>query len=141
MEEIFKLVGNYGFPMVVAGYLLVRLEPLIRSLDRSVAVLTAVIERQCGCRPEEPPGGGTGSVPAAGTAGWPLVLDGRQASGAGGRNDDEAPGPGPVLYAGGPEAETGANDGPAAGVLRAQAELRPRAFHEAALCGGAREVV
>lgn len=141
MEEIFKLVGNYGFPMVVAGYLLVRLEPLIRSLDRSVAVLTAVIDRQARYWSDDG-SGGTGGGPA-GTAGWPLMLDGRQASVVGGREDDEAPvsEPGPVLYAGGPEAETGANGGPAAGTPRTQAELRPRAFHGAAPCGGPREVM
>ncbi|WP_338011623.1 YvrJ family protein [Desulforamulus aeronauticus] len=27
MEELFRLASNYGFPMVVVGYLLLRLEP------------------------------------------------------------------------------------------------------------------
>lgn len=46
MEEIMKLAANYGFPMVVAGYLLVRLEPLIRDLEKSITLLTMVVARQ-----------------------------------------------------------------------------------------------
>ena len=46
MEEILRLVSNYGFPMVVAGYLLVRMEPLIRDLQKSVSLLTIVIAKQ-----------------------------------------------------------------------------------------------
>lgn len=46
MEEILKLAANYGFPMVVAGYLLVRLEPLIKELQKSITLLTVVVARQ-----------------------------------------------------------------------------------------------
>jgi len=46
MEELMQLVSNYGFPMVVAGYLLVRLEPLIRNLDKSITLLTMVVAKQ-----------------------------------------------------------------------------------------------
>jgi len=46
MEEFMKLAANYGFPMVVAGYVLIRLEPLIRELKESVALLTIVVARQ-----------------------------------------------------------------------------------------------
>lgn len=46
MEEMFKLAANYGFPMVVAGYLLVRLEPLIKDLQKSITLLTMVVARQ-----------------------------------------------------------------------------------------------
>lgn len=46
MEEILKLAANYGFPMVVAGYLLVRLEPLIKELQKSITLLTMVVARQ-----------------------------------------------------------------------------------------------
>lgn len=46
MEEVMLLLGNYGFPMVVAGYLLVRLEPCIRGLERSISLLTVVVARQ-----------------------------------------------------------------------------------------------
>jgi len=53
VEEMFSAFGNYGFPMVVAGYLLVRLEPLIRELQKSVALLTVVVARQGGVDVDE----------------------------------------------------------------------------------------
>ena len=43
MEELFKLASNYGFPMVVAGYLLLRLEPTIRDLQKSINLLSLII--------------------------------------------------------------------------------------------------
>ncbi len=46
MEELMLVLSNYGFPMVVAGYLLVRLEPCIRGLERSISLLTVVVARQ-----------------------------------------------------------------------------------------------
>lgn len=48
MEDMLKLASSYGFPMVVAIYLLVRIEPLIRSLTRSVDTLTMMIALQSG---------------------------------------------------------------------------------------------
>lgn len=53
VEEFFKLLTNYGFPMVVAGYLLVRLEPTIKELQKSIASLTIVVARQSGMYMEE----------------------------------------------------------------------------------------
>lgn len=53
MEEFLKLAANYGFPMVIAFYLLIRLEPLIRELKESVAMLTVVVARQGGVDLEE----------------------------------------------------------------------------------------
>lgn len=53
MEDIFKLVANYGFPMVVAGYLLVRLEPVIKDLQRSINSLTIVVAKLNGIDTEE----------------------------------------------------------------------------------------
>lgn len=53
MDEFFKLASNYGFPMVVAGYLLVRLEPTIRELQKSITTLTIVVARQSGMDIEE----------------------------------------------------------------------------------------
>jgi len=41
-----QLAANYGFPMVVTGYLLVRLEPLIRNLEKSITLLTMVVAKQ-----------------------------------------------------------------------------------------------
>ncbi len=46
MEELLLSLGNYGFPMVIATYLLVRMEPLIRELQKSVTLLTVVVARQ-----------------------------------------------------------------------------------------------
>lgn len=53
MEEYAKIAANYGFPMVVAFYLLIRLEPLIRELKESVNMLTVVVARQGGVDMEE----------------------------------------------------------------------------------------
>lgn len=53
MDEFFKLVANYGFPMVVAGYLLVRLEPTIKELQKSITSLTIVVAKQSGMAVEE----------------------------------------------------------------------------------------
>lgn len=53
MEETLKLAANYGFPMVVAFYLLVRLEPIIKELQKSVTVLTVGVARQGGVDYEE----------------------------------------------------------------------------------------
>jgi len=39
MEEIFSLISTYGFPMVLCIYLLIRLEPLIRELKKSIDTL------------------------------------------------------------------------------------------------------
>jgi len=46
MEETLKLVANYGFPMVISLYVLVRLEPVIKDLQKSIMLLTIVVARQ-----------------------------------------------------------------------------------------------
>lgn len=53
MEDMLRLAANYGFPMVVAGYLLVRLEPVIKELQKSITSLTIVVARQSGMEFEE----------------------------------------------------------------------------------------
>jgi hypothetical protein len=45
---MLKLAANYGFPMVVSFYLLIRLEPLIKELKNSVTILGVVVARQSG---------------------------------------------------------------------------------------------
>ena len=50
---MLRLAANYGFPMVVAGYLLVRLEPVIKELQKSITSLTVVVARQSGMEFEE----------------------------------------------------------------------------------------
>ena len=39
-------IGNYGFPMVVTAYLLVRIEGRLEDLDRSLHQLTRVVENK-----------------------------------------------------------------------------------------------
>ena len=53
MEEVFKLAANYGFPMVVAGYLLIKIEPVMKDLQKSINSLTIVVARQSGMEAEE----------------------------------------------------------------------------------------
>jgi len=53
MEEMLRLASSYGFPMVVAIYLLVRIEPIIRSLTRSVDTLTMMIALQSGIKTKD----------------------------------------------------------------------------------------
>lgn len=48
MEEFLISFGNYGFPMVVSVYLLVRVEQKIDALSLSINSLTGAIERQEG---------------------------------------------------------------------------------------------
>lgn len=45
MEEFFNQITNYGFPMVLSIYLLVRLENKMDKLSNSITELTASIER------------------------------------------------------------------------------------------------
>lgn len=46
--ETNPLATTYGFPMVVAFYLLVRLEPVIKEMRDAVTTLTVVVARQGG---------------------------------------------------------------------------------------------
>ncbi len=43
MEELLKLVGNFGFPIVVSAYLLVRIEGKINDLSTSITDLAKAI--------------------------------------------------------------------------------------------------
>ncbi|MDW7673797.1 MAG: YvrJ family protein [Bacillota bacterium] len=42
---MLKLVGNYGFPMVIALYVLIRLEPAIKGLQKTITILTIVVAK------------------------------------------------------------------------------------------------
>ncbi|RBP44177.1 YvrJ family protein [Garciella nitratireducens] len=44
MEELLTQIGNFGFPMVISIYLLVRFEGKIQSLTESIYQLAKVIE-------------------------------------------------------------------------------------------------
>ena len=52
MNEILTMISTYGFPMVITVYLLVRMEPLIRGLQKSVDTLTLVVSLQKDLRNE-----------------------------------------------------------------------------------------
>lgn len=43
MEEILKMVGNFGFPIVVSAYLLVRIEGKLNELSVSITELAKAI--------------------------------------------------------------------------------------------------
>ena len=43
MEELLKLIGNFGFPIVVSAYLLVRIEGKINDLSASITDLAKAI--------------------------------------------------------------------------------------------------
>ncbi|MCR1898250.1 YvrJ family protein [Irregularibacter muris] len=44
MEELLVQIGNFGFPMVISIYLLVRFEGKITNLTQSIYQLAKVIE-------------------------------------------------------------------------------------------------
>ncbi len=45
VNEILSQVGNYGFPMIVAAYLLVRIEKKLDDLTAAIVRLGEVISR------------------------------------------------------------------------------------------------
>lgn len=45
MSEFVQYVAGVGFPIAVAGFVLIRLEPAVRSLAETLAKLTGVIEK------------------------------------------------------------------------------------------------
>ena len=44
MKELFNLISTYGFPMVLSIYLLVRFEPMLKELKKSVDTLIIINE-------------------------------------------------------------------------------------------------
>ena len=49
MEELFKGLLEQSFPVVVAVYLLVRLEAKLEALERTINSLNERIQRICKC--------------------------------------------------------------------------------------------
>jgi len=47
MEDFFVAITNFGFPIVVASYLLFRFEKKIESLDNNITELSNEIKRLC----------------------------------------------------------------------------------------------
>lgn len=43
MDEMLKLVGNFGFPIVVSAYLLVRIESKLSELTISITELAKAV--------------------------------------------------------------------------------------------------
>lgn len=43
MEEILQMIGNFGFPIVVSAYLLVRIEGKLNDLSASISELAKAI--------------------------------------------------------------------------------------------------
>lgn len=43
MEEILTMIGNFGFPIVVSAYLLVRIEGKLNELSTSITELAKAI--------------------------------------------------------------------------------------------------
>ena len=43
MEEMLKLVGNFGFPIVVSAYLVVRIEGKLNELSSSITELAKAV--------------------------------------------------------------------------------------------------
>lgn len=45
MEEFLTAVANYGFPIIVSAYLLIRMEQKLDTLERAITELNHTIER------------------------------------------------------------------------------------------------
>jgi hypothetical protein len=48
MEELLKSIGNVGFPIAVAAYLLIRIESKLDNLSSSIKQLSTVISIKLG---------------------------------------------------------------------------------------------
>ncbi len=46
MADFLAAVGNYGFPMAVTAFLLIRIEARLASLNDNIQALTRTIERK-----------------------------------------------------------------------------------------------
>ena len=48
MNDIVNMIQSVGFPIFVSVYLLLRLEPTVQKLDKTIRVLTLVIAKNAG---------------------------------------------------------------------------------------------
>lgn len=46
MEEILVQIGNFGFPIILSMYLLIRIEGKMEQLSNSIITLTSVLEKK-----------------------------------------------------------------------------------------------
>ncbi|NMB32733.1 MAG: YvrJ family protein [Clostridium sp.] len=47
MEEVLTSIANYGFPIIIAVYLLVRMEQKIAGLEKAISGLAQSIDKLC----------------------------------------------------------------------------------------------
>lgn len=45
MEEFFKLISNFGFPIVISGYLLVRIEKKMDDINQTISGKDGVLDK------------------------------------------------------------------------------------------------
>ncbi|MEG0579088.1 MAG: YvrJ family protein [Niameybacter sp.] len=46
MDELLSQIGNFGFPIILSMYLLIRIESKMESLSNTIAHLSKVLEKQ-----------------------------------------------------------------------------------------------
>ena len=46
MEELLSQIGNFGFPIILSMYLLIRIEGKIETLSATITHLSNVLEKQ-----------------------------------------------------------------------------------------------
>lgn len=46
MNELLSQIGNFGFPIILSMYLLVRIEGKIETLSATITHLSSVLEKQ-----------------------------------------------------------------------------------------------
>ncbi|WP_322627838.1 YvrJ family protein [Aedoeadaptatus coxii] len=47
LDELLAMIANTGFPIVVASYLILRMEEKLDKLNDTIRELASIIERQC----------------------------------------------------------------------------------------------
>lgn len=53
LDQVGKFIGTVGFPVFVAIYVLLRLEPTIKELRKTITILTVVVARGTGISYED----------------------------------------------------------------------------------------
>lgn len=46
MEELLSQIGNFGFPIILSMYLLIRIEAKMETLSNTITHLSKVLEQQ-----------------------------------------------------------------------------------------------
>ena len=74
MEEMLKLVGNYGFPIVVTAFLLVRIEKKLNELSESITELAKAVAVLKGKGKEKGKGKGRRKVMGRKVINWQKIV-------------------------------------------------------------------